>query len=154
MRSRAGHYLYSLSLSRDGPRPTSHLACPTSVRPHSMTFSESRCSSDAHIRSTLRSCPTRNACADDRPCMLCTESGLGLSLLLLSRRGSRSRASRAACSLCICKPGGLRWHSRMPTECPIWKINSVSHLSRASLTLVFTDAASGGGAGCRGAVAG
>ena len=28
----------------------------------------------------------------------------------------------------------------MPTECPIWKINSVSHLSRASLTLVFTDA--------------
>ena len=39
----------------------------------------------------------------------------------------------------ICKPGGLRWHSRMPTECPIWKINSVSHLSRASLTLVFTD---------------
>ena len=39
----------------------------------------------------------------------------------------------------ICKPGGLRWHSRMPTECPIWKINSVSHLNRASLTLVFTD---------------
>ena len=39
----------------------------------------------------------------------------------------------------ICKPGGLRWHSRMPTECLIWKINSVSHLSRASLTLVFTD---------------
>ena len=29
----------------------------------------------------------------------------------------------------------------MPTECPIWKINSVSHLSQASLTLVFTDAA-------------
>ena len=25
-------------------------------------------------------------------------------------------------------------------ECPIWKINSVSHLSQASLTLVFTDA--------------
>ena len=42
-------------------------------------------------------------------------------------------------SPCICKPGGLCWHSRMPTECPIWKINSVSHLSQASLTLVFTD---------------
>ena len=41
--------------------------------------------------------------------------------------------------LFICKPGGLCWHSRMPTECPIWKINSVSHLSRASLTLIFTD---------------
>ena len=50
--------------------------------------------------------------------------------------------------LYICKPGGLRWHSRMPTECPIWKINSVSHLSRASLTLVFTDVPTWCGRGC------
>ena len=45
----------------------------------------------------------------------------------------------------ICKPGGLCWHSRMPTECPIWKINSVSHLSWASLMLIFTDGWSHGG---------
>ena len=61
------------------------------------------------IRLTLHPCSTRNTRAEDRSCMLCVGSGLGLLLLLVSMRGAGAGRAVAACSLCVWRRCGTSW---------------------------------------------